>query len=262
MRQLILVIMLVFIIPLTIYADDSPSEQSWKELNHMSDQILQLTKQEKYSEAKQLMDYFSTAFLEIDFSQEGISMSALRAVILAYENAEQSVTAAEMSIEERIRAVTSFRLAVDALSSEYHPLWLHTEDAVISALTDMELAISEESEQTFQLRLNQFLNQYEMIRPALFIDTDPQQLQKLDAQITYLERNRMGDVKQEHLTDHLILMQEEWTNLYKRVKEDNTDPSFWWVIFTIGSMITISLTYVGWRKYRAEQKRVRQKNNS
>ncbi|GAE29037.1 sporulation protein YpjB [Halalkalibacter hemicellulosilyticus] len=260
MRQILIAIITIsLIIPVTAYADDSPSQHTWKQLNHMSDQILQLTKQEKFAESKQLMNHFSNSFLEIDFREEGITMSSLRAVILAFEKAEQSLTATDIMLEDRIRAVTSFRLAVDALTSEFHPLWLQTEEVVMQALTEMEASIVENDEQAFQVRLNQLLNQYEMIRPALYIDTEPQQLQRIDAQIAYLDRMRIESTSNNKLVDHMELMKEEWEQLYKRMKEDNTDPSFWWVIFTIGSMITGSLTYVGWKKYRAEKRKVRLK---
>ncbi|MBP3950610.1 sporulation protein YpjB [Bacillus suaedae] len=257
MRKIILALFLILLIfPLNVQADGSPSLHTWKELNQTSDQILQLVKQEKFTEAKQLMGYFSVSFLEMDFRDEGITMSALRAVTLAFEKAEESVTATEMPLEQRISQVTAFRLAVDALSSEYHPLWLHSEESIMNALNLMEESVKQKDSQAYQIRMNQFLEQYEKIRPALYIDTEPQQLQRIDSQITYLDHNRAKSLNEENLIQHIDVMKDEWTNLYKRVKEDSADPSLWWVMFTIGGMITTSLSYVGWRKYRAEKKKV------
>lgn len=257
MRKIILALFLILLIfPLNVQADGSPSLHTWKELNQTSDQILQLVKQEKFTEAKQLMGYFSVSFLEMDFRDEGITMSALRAVTLAFEKAEESVTAADMPLEQRINQVTAFRLAVDALSSEYHPLWLHSEESIMNALNLMEESVKQKDNQAYQIRMNQFLEQYEKIRPALYIDTEPQQLQRIDSQITYLDHNRAKALNEDNLIQHIGVMKDEWTNLYKRVKEDSADPSLWWVMFTIGGMITTSLSYVGWRKYRAEKKKV------
>ena len=35
--------------------------------------------------------------------------------------------------------------------------------------------------------------------------------------------------------------------------EDEADPSLWWVIISTGSIIILTLSYVGWRKYQGEK---------
>ncbi len=261
MRHVAIVIMAicVFCIPTIIQADEESSLHTWKELNQTTDQILQLVKGEKYQEAKQLLDYFSKSFLEIDFQAEKITMSSLRTVTMSYEKAVEAVTATELPLDERIYQVTSFRLAIDALSSEYHPLWLHSEEAVMYALVTMQETINKGDYQAYQHRLNEFLRHYQMIRPALFIDIEPHHLQRIESQVTFLEKLRTNHQNSDQLSPHLKLMEQEWTNLYLQVKEDSADPSLWWVMFTIGGMITLSLSYVGWRKYRAEKQKVRMK---
>jgi sporulation protein YpjB len=261
MRQVIFVLVAIFIfsVPQSILADEKTSLYTWKNLNHTSDQILQLVKQEEFEEAKQLLDYFSVSFLEVDFQKEGITMSSLRTVTSSFEKAVEAVTAIDMPLDQRIFTVTAFRLAVDALSSEHHPLWLHSEKSIINSLTAMKETISTGETQAFQHRFNEFLRHYNMIRPALFIDVEPQQLQRIDSQITFLERIRNESLDEDKVTSHLTIMEEEWIQLYHRVKEDNADPSLWWVMFSIGGMITLSLSYVGWKKYKAEKQKVRAK---
>ncbi|GAE25057.1 hypothetical protein JCM9140_1027 [Halalkalibacter wakoensis JCM 9140] len=261
MRQVIMamVAVLVFIFPVSMKADETPSQHTWKELNHISDQILQLVKQENYDEAKQMLDYFSVSFLDIDFQEEGVTMTSLRTVTGSFESAVDAVTAIDMAVDQRVYKVTAFRLAVDALSSEHHPLWLQTEKSVMNALASMKEAYSDGENQAYQHRFNEFLRHYEMIRPALFINLEPQQLQKIDSQVTFLERMRSESVDQDKVISHIELMESEWGNLYQRVKEDAADPSLWWVMFTIGGMITMSLSYVGYRKYKAEKQKVRVK---
>ncbi|ARK30330.1 sporulation protein YpjB [Halalkalibacter krulwichiae] len=259
-RIILMILILVFSVPQSILADENSSVHTWKSLNNTSDQILQLVKQQEFEEAKQLLDYFSASFLEVDFQKEGVTMSALRTVTSSFESAVEAVTAMDMSLDRRIYKVTAFRLAVDALSSDYHPLWLHTEESIMNALSRMKETVEESEIQAFQHRFNEFLRHYEMIRPALFIDIEPQQLQRIDSQINYLESIRSGHVDEDKVLSHLTIMESEWSNLYKRVKEDNADPSLWWVMFSIGGMITLSLSYVGWKKYKAEKQKVRQKD--
>lgn len=261
MRQLVIAMIItlcVFSFPTVSQADDDSSLHTWKTLNQTSDRILQLVKVEQYEEAKQLLDYFSTVFLDIDFQAEGVTMNALRMVTITYEKAEEAVTSVSLPLSERISLVTSFRLAVDALSSDYHPLWLNSEAAVMHAIQSIEEALKQKDAQAYQHRLNEFLRHYQTIHPALFIDLEVAQLQQIQSQITFLEKRR-NQFDPDVLIPHLSVMKEEWTNLYKREKEDSADPSLWWVMMTIGGMITLSLTYVGWRKYRAEKQKVRVK---
>lgn len=261
MRQVIMAMVaaLVLSFPMSIEADESTSLHTWKELNHTSDQILQLVKQEQFEEAKQLLDYFSVTFLDVDFQEEGISMTSLRTVTGSFEEAVEAVTATDMAIDQRIYKVTAFRLTVDALSSEHHPLWLHTEKSVMQSLAQMKEAVKVDENQAYQHRFNDFLRHYKMIRPALFINLEPQDLQKIDSQVTFLERMRSESLDKDKVVSHIELMEAEWTNLYNRVKEDSADPSLWWVMFTIGGMITMSLSYVGYKKYKAEKQKVRVK---
>ncbi len=260
MRQLVIVIIIVcaYSFPIEVNAKDDTSVHTWKQLNQTSDRILQLVKVEEFEEAKQLLDYFSRLFLEINFQEEGLTMSALRIVTNTYEKAVEAVTATDQPLEERIYRVTSFRLAVDALSSEHHPLWLQSEGRMMHVIQAMEETIKEGDSRSFQYRFNEFIKNYEMIRPALLIDIKSEQLERIQSQIMFLEKQR-NQFNQEILSSHVGLIKEEWTNLYKQVKEDATDPSLWWVMIAIGGMITLSLTYVGWKKYKAEKQKVRAK---
>jgi sporulation protein YpjB len=51
-------------------------------------------------------------------------------------------------------------------------------------------------------------------------------------------------------------MEEELKALFERVKEDEADPSLLWVMISTGSVILLSLSYAGFRKYRAEKARI------
>ena len=260
MRQFVVAMIIVFAcsFSMTALADEEPREQIWKKINQTSDRILQLVKSDGLEEAKQLLDYFATLFFELDFQEEKITMNELRVITTTYERAKEAVTSIDMPSQERIYRVTSFRLAVDAISNESNPLWLHSEEKMMKFIDDMEGALKKGDPQSFQHRLNEFLRYFEVIRPALLIDLKSEQFQRIQSQVKFLE-NKRNELDANILISHLQLMEEEWTNVYKRLKEDATDPSLWWVILTIGSMITLSLSYVGWKKYKAEKQKLRAK---
>lgn len=37
------------------------------------------------------------------------------------------------------------------------------------------------------------------------------------------------------------------------MEDDEADPSLWWVIISTGSIIIMTLSYVGWRKYQGDK---------
>ncbi|WP_100372722.1 sporulation protein YpjB [Bacillus sp. FJAT-45037] len=241
------------------HATEVNGQHTWKDLNQTTDQVLQLVKQEKFEEAKQLLDYFSDSFVELDFKQEGLTMNEMRTITLAFESAVEAVTSSDLALDQRIYAVTSFRLAVDAISSEHHPLWLQSEQSIMQGLHAIKEEYSNHNNQALQQRMNTFLRHYQMIRPALLIDLEPQTLQQLESQVMYLDSLRIDGVNTDKIVTHIERMESDFGRVFERVKEDSADPSLLWVMFTIGGMILLSLSYVGVKKYRAEKSKVRMK---
>jgi sporulation protein YpjB len=55
--------------------------------------------------------------------------------------------------------------------------------------------------------------------------------------------------------ERLTLLQKDLKKVFDKVERDDADPSLLWVILTTGGIIITALTYVGYRKYRAEKKK-------
>lgn len=241
------------------YAEKDYDKLEWRNLNQTADKVLQLVKEEKYSDAKQLLDFFSKQFLALRFEDQDLSMTHLRLITNSYEKAMGAVTSASASHEERILAVSEFRLVVDALVSEHHPLWKNTETQVMDYFTKMQEAISAEDNSSFQHHFNGFLQKYAVIRPALMVDLLPHQFQRIDSHVKYVERSRALIVTNEDKAKHIKIMEEDFFKLYQGFEEDQADPSLWWVIFSIGGTILSSLFYAGYKKYKAEKNKVKMK---
>ena len=50
-------------------------------------------------------------------------------------------------------------------------------------------------------------------------------------------------------------MKRKLQTIFEGLTEDEADPSLWWVIISTGSIIILTLSYVGWRKYKGERER-------
>ncbi|MCT8138913.1 sporulation protein YpjB [Anaerobacillus sp. CMMVII] len=259
-KKMLVFIWLFFLVFTTqVHAEKDLDQDAWRNLNHTADKVLQLVKEEKYSDAKQLMDFFSKQFLAIRYEDQDLSMTHLRLITTSYERAMGAVTSANASHEERILAVSEFRLVIDALVSDHHPLWKNTETQVMNYFAKMREAISSGENSSFQHHFNGFLQRYAVIRPAIMIDLLPHQFQRIDSHVKYVERYRATIITDKEKAKQLKLMEEDFARLYKGFEEDQADPSLWWVIISTGGMILLSLSYVGYKKYRGEKNKVKMK---
>jgi sporulation protein YpjB len=84
----------------------------------------------------------------------------------------------------------------------------------------------------------------------------------MDAHISVVENRLFQEISETSRVKQLAIMEEELKALFERVKEDEADPSLLWVIISTGSVILLSLSYSGWRKYRGEKEKAakREKN--
>ena len=115
--------------------------------------------------------------------------------------------------------------------------------------------------EAFHESFNSFLALYEIVYPSMKIDVPSERIQKLDTRVQFIDRYRT-----EILTDKdaqvrsFLLLKRNLQTIFEDVTEDEADPSLWWVIISTGSIIILTLSYVGWRKYKGD--REKSKNRS
>ncbi|WP_084031411.1 sporulation protein YpjB [Anaerobacillus arseniciselenatis] len=258
-KMFVLICLFFLVFSNSVQAEKTLDEKEWRNLNQTADKVLQLVKEEKYSEAKQLLDFFSKQFLAIRYDDQNLTMTQLRLITTSYEKAMGAVTSTSASHEQRVLEVSEFRLVIDALVNHHHPLWKNTETQVMNYFAKMREAISSENNNSFQHHLNGFLQRYSMIRPAIMVDLLPHQFQRIDSHVRYVERYRNTIVTDEEKSKHLKIMEDDFKKLYKGFEEDQADPSLWWVILSIGGTTLLALFYAGYKKYRAEKNKVKMK---
>ncbi|WP_054711584.1 sporulation protein YpjB [Bacillus sp. JCM 19041] len=254
-RWLMLVILgiAIVLLPKSGYATDA---NTWIELNQTAGQVLQLTKQERYDEAKRLIGVFADELIEHELTSQEWTMSSLRTLTTAFENAEQALTAVEMSSEERLRRVTAFRLTADSFSNSSYPLWMNVEPSLMEALDAVEGAISVKDSQVLSRELNNFLSIYATVRPALQIHLGNADIAKFDSYNAFLLEQSYSE---EQAEKHIDTMRASYQQLFHDDGADNADPMLFWVMLTVGGPVLISLSYVGFKKYQAEKRKVKAK---
>lgn len=252
-RWIIIVTMiLVLIIPSVGLANHT---DNWEKLDVITDQALQLVKHQKYGDAEKLLSYFSDQFSNVTIHENSFTMDEIRVITSSNEEAKLTLTGETISHEDAIKAVTKFRLVVDAVKSEHQPLWAEMEASVMTTFHTMKEAVSAGDAQVFQHELNAFLGKYDIIYPSVRLDLDVQQSEKINAYVTYMDQSRDELLQHESRMEHMEVMEDELIRMFKQMKEDDADPSLIWVMISTGSIIIVTLSYVGWRKYKGDKEK-------
>ncbi|MCA1054624.1 sporulation protein YpjB [Rossellomorea aquimaris] len=256
----IFIVIILFSAPTLYLADHAPSPVN--ELDDIADQALQLTKAGRFEEAKHVLNYFSEEFTKQSMHQS-FSMDELRILTISHNLALETINQASADIGQKVNSVTRFRLVMDALSSHYQPLWVEMEDPIMESFNEVRTAAENGNREQYHTELNLFLAKYNIIQPSIKLDVPVDQAQALDARISYLDHYRQKVLESTEVMAELTTLQTDLEQLFQHKKEDEADPSLWWVIISTGSIIVSTLSYVGWRKYKGQEdarKSERQKN--
>jgi sporulation protein YpjB len=231
------------------------AEQStpMEKLDDISDEALQMVKFHRYEDAKRLLDYFSDQFTSNPGKDKPLSMDELRIVMTSHDEAVEAAVSSNMKYEERMNKLTKFRLVIDAIATNHQPLWIEMEDQIMSAFHQAKESAIKGDTAHFHSNFNHFIALYNVIYPSMKIDVPVENIQKLDARINYIDEYRTQVVNNTKSQMELDRLETDLKNLFKNMNEDEADPSIWWVIISTGSIIIMTLSYVGWRKYKGEK---------
>lgn len=256
-KAVIFVIIIFILTPTTILANHHTS--SIEKLDQISDEALQMVKSSRYEDARKLLEYFSNEFLTYTMENHGFSIDEARIVTLANNEAIEAMGDGSMNHDERINRVTKFRLVMDAISSSNQPLWTEMEGSIMTVFEGMKDAAMKGEHERFHSHLNSFLSLYEVIYPSMKLDVPVQTVQQIDARIHFIDEYRQRVLSDAESRQELEVLEDDLRKLFDEISEDEADPSLWWVIITTGSIILVTLSYVGWRKYKGDKEREREK---
>lgn len=221
-------------------------------LDDISNYAWQLSKQSRLEEAKQLLLYFEKEFQKKDVESQ-LSMNELRVISTSYHEALTALEKEGISYEDRIAKVTQFRLVVDAILSEHQPLWSTMEEPMMTAFAEMKTEAENGNRSAFQHEWNRFLSLYSIIYPSLVVDVSNENIEKMETHISAVNDKLFFEISTKTRAHQLLEMEKDLKNIFRRVKNDEADPSLLWVMISTGSVIFIALSYTGWKKYKGEK---------
>jgi sporulation protein YpjB len=246
---LLAAIFLLFI-PMTAYAEQrTPMEK----LDEISDEALQMVKFHRYDDAKKLLDYFSDQFNSVNGTIHPLTVDEVRIVNSSHDEAMEAAVSLDMSHEQRINKLTKFRLVIDAIATRHQPLWTEMQEQIMTAFHHAKESAINGDSADFHSNFNTFLSLYNVIYPSMKIDVPVENIQRLDARIKFIDEYRSQILRDTEGQRELDKLDADLQNLFTNVEDDEADPSIWWVIISTGSIIIMTLSYVGWRKYQGEK---------
>lgn len=224
-----------------------------------TDEALQMVKMKRYDESINTLKSISDQLLLKDANETKLLVDELRTVTTAYDEAIKALMDENSSHEYKENAVTKLRLVVDAIYSQHQPMWTELEERMMIAFSETKKAVSERNSQTFNSELNKLLIDYDLIYYSLKVDLDVETVQSLDSRFQFLDRYRPQVFENSTSQQELDVLQKDMKMIFEEKKEDEADPSLWWIIISTGSIIIGTLSYVGWRKYKGSKQSVKKR---
>ncbi|WP_059170946.1 sporulation protein YpjB [Bacillus sp. FJAT-27445] len=249
--KIFLIVLFLLSFPVQVLADGRPA--AIEQLDTLSDDAFQMVKDQRYEDAEKLLNYFSEQLRSMSGGRFPFSVDEARIVSMSRDEAMEAVASPSMEYNERLNKVTRFRLVMDALASSHEPLWAEMEDQVMGSFLLAKKAALEGKSMEFHVNLNSFLSLYDLIYPSMKINVGADSIQRLNARVDFLSSiNPVTPASKEEKVE-LNELEASLQDIFEGVEEDEADPSLWWVIISTGSIIILTLSYVGWKKYKADR---------
>ncbi|WP_158735352.1 sporulation protein YpjB [Alteribacillus sp. YIM 98480] len=225
-----------------------------KVIDEKASLMYDLVKDGKYEEAKQLHEWMAVHFPSVSFDDYAMNTNQMSELFRAFDRAGESVTKAELSEQRRIQYIFAFRLAVDAVISKENPLWEKSAERLLLSLDGIEKQVKQEDPEAARQSFQDWQLQFEMIRPAIYAGVEEKRYMPFISYVRYLDHHS-GWVESKDAEEVRKLKSSLHDLLSETEEQSSADPSLWLVMMSIGSAIFVSLTYVGWRKYKGEKQR-------
>jgi sporulation protein YpjB len=198
----------------------------------------------KFPQAVNLLDDILVA---LDHGHLEISEDKLAYIKNKTTNTIAELTSEALSDEKKLANVSSYVLmmetAIDPSNNQYLNKKAQTYEQIVQTL-EADLI-------DFDKEYYAAIDSYQFILPALKIATPTSDWNQLDEYLTRLKN--VENLENMEMNLHTLLKLFEPKLVQATVKDE--DPSFFWVILSVGGTIVFTLLYVGWRKYRGEKEK-------
>ncbi|WDF03542.1 MULTISPECIES: sporulation protein YpjB [Shouchella] len=256
MWRTILVAVILSVLLLPVFSDAVEDKNpTWNEFDGLAGQLLQQLKQGDIDDAKQTALVLSDEMDVYPFSEEEWTLSSMRTLVTTFESAYDALFAEDVTVEEQVRLAMALRLSTDAVQQVNQPLWNQMDRQLLDSLDRISAVNDPFQSQQYMYEVNRTLQLYDTVRPAVLISKGYEQVSELDAMHHKLQEQQLS---QAEIDNHLDVMRHEYLALFAFSSVETVDPGLYVVMFIIGTPVFLTLSYVGFRKFKGQRKKVKQ----
>lgn len=234
--------------------------ESWAK---QAEEIYLLVKEKKWAEARKPLARLATDFSRADFSDERVTIEAIHVLSECLLDLEGNLSRIRPDQEKILTSAIRLRLAFDAFSHPNQPLWHGHFPKMMRNIERLERAVKSGSEKEVRMRVEELFTEYQLIRPAVMVSKTPQTAAKVDSVIAFIRgQSQSGEMDREGLMNGVKRFKQMMQPLFYGSEEEvialargvgQSGPPEVFQFLWVGGMIAAVLSYVGWRKYRAER---------
>jgi sporulation protein YpjB len=228
------------------------------ELDKLAAELLTLTKKGDLESAQRKIKKLAETFPHQTLPRE-IRIESLHAVTQSILNAQKAFASTKWDESQLLWHATQVRVAIDALRFADQPLWRNYYSSYATQMQNLLQSSVERDTAQFRAQFEENYRLYLAIRPAMSIQLNEEQMQQIGAAYELVSK----EIRKEAI---------EWQTVREALRELNgimqtafagEDKSALallmipgspvMLIFSVSAVVTLTLAYVAWKKYAAEQ---------
>lgn len=223
-----------------------------------AEQVYQLVERGDLLAARDALAVLSRSFSRANLSPLGLTVGQISALSQTLVEMEQELNRVRPNPTTLMAAALRMRMVFDAMTHPNQPLWGQYYSVLQQDLAAIDRAINAGNQARARMAVDTLIDHYRLIRPAIVLSRTPTTVTKVDSVLAFLRKQsrpawnsallRSGVNRLRGMLDPLFYGPEERV-MAVYGEWDTPVASF---MLMVGGVIVSVLTYVGWKKYRAE----------
>jgi sporulation protein YpjB len=228
------------------------AEKEWERLNKLAEESLFLFKKKEYEASRKRINDLSAYFLQVEIAHYVDRIEQAEILLESIVQAKEALTNVKLDEVLAGNKLMQMNLAIDAVSHKKHPLWIQYYPKVAGSVNDLVYALDGDNRDAFYHSINNLSTHYELVRPAMYVSHEVGVVEKLDSQLDFIINNKNDLWKNKDKAYEMLKLLEKEIKIAFHQETKESSQSLMIILTGIGSLICSVLSYVAWRKYKAE----------
>ncbi|MFC4078067.1 sporulation protein YpjB [Salinithrix halophila] len=243
-------------------AEDGLVDQWTKQALQIEERVRQ-GGEENYLKAREETAVLAKSFARSDLSEVNLSIQGVEALSETLVELDRQLNRVMPASDDLNRAAERSALAFDAIAHPHQPLWYRYEPVFRKDIARVKGAAKKGNPENLRIAVRELILHYEQIEPALEVARKPMTVEKVRSLMNFLRsRVHINPLPREELRGGIRQWERMVPPLFNGPEEDvtafggGTLPPILPAALSLGGLIAMVLSYVGWKKHRYKQRRM------